>query len=110
MSGNGHDPEKAKEVLTPEELKKARLDRYMKEPETFVELEDVVCMVVKNKTSSLGISVFIGNVQRSLLNQGQMELSHVANKIRLKMDIESEMKHPKIVPGKGSMLNFMRRK
>lgn len=98
-------------VKTDEQLKIERSARHTSNPETFIELSDLICVVVRNPKSQLGVSVFIGNVRRSEIDIGQSELNHRIELTRRQMDIEAEMKHQsKIVPAKHGILDFRRRK
>ena len=106
MSDNGHDTEKAKEVLTPEEAKKQRLGRYTKDPNSFIEVTELVCAAIKDSRSSLGISVMVGHVSRNLMDVGQVELNHMMNKIRLNLDIKTEMSKANRIQQPGAMRRF----
>lgn len=110
MSDNGHEPEKETPIRTPEELAELRLERYKENSANFIEVADLAFAAVKIPNSHW-ISIFIGNVSRTQLDIAQVELNHTVNKIRLRMDIESEMKQEaakKIIPG--GIMNFARRK
>jgi hypothetical protein len=115
MGDNGgiesKDENKKEEVKTEEQLKQERNERFAKDPETFIEISELVCAVIRNPKSQLGISVMVGNCKRSELNQAESELVHILRKTRISMDIQSEMIHQsKIQPAKGGMLDFVRRR
>jgi hypothetical protein len=105
-------PEKTEEQLMAE-----RLERYKKDPHSFIEFKEIILCALRNPKSGLGISVFLGNCNRTELDVAQIELTHICNKMRLNMDIQSEMKRQAmnnlIVPGqpkKHGILDFARRK
>lgn len=93
-----------KPVKTEEQLKQERIDRFNKDPETFVEISELICGVVRNTNAPLGMSIFVGDARRSEIDIAQVELNHRINLIRRGMDAPS-----KIQPAKGSMLNFVRK-
>ena len=78
---------------TDEELAKERLERYQKDPQSFIELKDVVMMSMRNTKSQIGISIFLGNAKRSELTMSLTEINHAVNKMMLRLDVESEMKN-----------------
>ncbi len=88
-----------------EQLAKERAERFASNPETFIEIDEVVCCVVRSNKSDMGISVFIGNAKRSELDLAWAELNH-----RIQMVLRAMEAQPKIVPAKGGMLNFGRRR
>jgi len=92
----------------------ARLQRYQKDPRTFIELSDIVLMAVRNPQSQLGISVFVGNCKRSEMDIAEAEVNHLLHKQRLQLDIAQEMKQQAmknlVMPHKGGILNFVRGK
>lgn len=75
-----------------EELDKERAERFAKEPYSFIEISELVCAAMRSSKSQIGVSIMIGNVKRSELNQAQAELNHRIDLCRRSMDIESEMK------------------
>ena len=105
---NKGENKKEEVVKTPEQLAQERLERYQKNSANFVELQEVVCMVIKNPKSQLGVSVMVGNTQRSLLDIGITELTHIVNKVRLDMDIRQEMMKSKVVPATHGMIDGVR--
>jgi len=112
MANNGDKPEEAQEIpiRTPEELAELRLERYKAEPQSFVEISELVFAAIKSPISALNISVMVGNVNRIQLDIAQVETNHTIDKIRMRMDIDAEMKRQeasKIVPG--TMHNFARK-
>jgi len=108
--GNGKLETEKQPEKTQEQLDKERSERFAKEPFSFVEINELICAAIRNPKSQLGISVLVGNCKRSELNNAQVELAHRLELARRAMDIEMEMKHPKIIPAKGGILNFARRK
>jgi hypothetical protein len=78
---------------TEETLAQERLERYQKDPLSFVELQDVIHMTVRNPKSPIGISVFRGNAKRSEVDLSWSELNFVIHKSMAEMDIASAMKH-----------------
>ncbi len=106
--GNGKiKPEEP--VKTEEQLSQERKDRFAKDPESFVELSELICAVMRNSKSQLGISLFLGNAKRSELNNAQAELNNTINHARQNMDMETAMiNQSKIVPAKHGMLDGVR--
>jgi len=110
MGGNGNG--KVKDITpatkTPEQLKEERLKRYQAHPESFVEVKDLICAAVINLKAGLGLSVMVGNVPRTLIDIAQIELTHRLNRIRMQMDVQSEMKHQigKNIVQPGAMRKF----
>lgn len=100
---------------TQEQLDKERSERFAKEPYSFIEINELICGAIRNPKSSIGISIMIGDrCRRSELNNAQIELNHRMELARRSLDIEAEMKQQAaknlIVPQKGGILNFARRK
>ncbi len=99
------------EIKTGEQLEKERLERYQKNPGNFVEMSDIVLCAIRNENSGLGLSVYVGNCKRSEIGLALTELTHTTYKRLIRMDVESEIKHPgSIIPARGGMLNFARKK
>jgi hypothetical protein len=73
-------------------LDKRRIERFTSNPDTFIEISELICAVMRNPKSQLGISVFIGNAKRSEINNSQIELNHRLDLARRQMDIEAEMR------------------
>lgn len=84
--------EPKKEEKTDEQLKEERLVRYNSNPDSFIEISELVCAAMRNPKSQIGVSIMVGNVKRSELNQAQAELNHRIDLCRRSMDIESDMK------------------
>ncbi len=95
-------------VKTEEQLKTERAERYTKDPDTFIELSEVVCVVIRNPKSQLGVSVMVGNAKRSEIDIAQIELSYRIDLVRRQMDIQSEQAH-KIIPAKHGILDGARK-
>lgn len=91
------------------ELLQERLERYKKDPNSFIEVDDIVACVIKNPKSSIGVSVMTGNTSRSQMDIGQVELNHQMDKMRMQMDIQSEMHKQNKIVKPGSMHNFARK-
>ena len=104
MGNNGED----KPIKTQEELDKERAERFAKDPYSFIEISELICGAIRNSNSSIGISIMVGTAKRSELNNAQVELTHRIELARRGMDIQAEIEHPKIIPGKGSFLNGIR--
>lgn len=92
--------EEVKVEKTSEQLKQEKIERFNKDPETFIELDEVVFVAIRNSKSALGMSIWIGNCKRSEMDIAEMELIHATAKMRLQMDMQSAMKSGKIVPAK----------
>ncbi len=91
MGDNGK-LEEIKPEKSQEELDKERAERFTKEPDSFIEISELVCAAMRNSKSQIGISIMVGNVKRSELNQAQAELNHRIDLCRRSMDIASELK------------------
>ena len=109
---NGDDGKLTPEpTKTEEQLASERFSRYQKDPITFIELSDLICGVVRNPKSQLGVSVFIGIAKRSEIDIAEIELVHRISLTRRQMDIEAEMLHQsKIVPAKHGIFDFARKR
>ena len=97
---------KEKEEKTSEQIETERLDRYIKNPDSFVELSELACAVLLTPGQGLGVAVMIGKIPRIVLNVDQVELNHALNGVRIAMDQAKQQ----IVKPKGSILDFARRK
>jgi hypothetical protein len=99
---------------TPEQLAQERLERYQKEPNSFVEVSELVLASIRNPNSPLGISICIGKAKRSELDISTMEINHAVSKMMMRLDVEGEMKRAAaaelIKPASGAMLKFARGK
>ena len=106
------DENKKEEIIkTPEQLKLERAERFTKDPETFIEISELVCAVLHNPKSQLGISVMVGVSKRSELNTAQCELNHIIDATRRQMDRDAqEATQGKIVPAKHGIFNYARRR
>ena len=114
MGDNGKLNQEKPQEKTEEQLKQERLERYQKDPNTFIELSELIMACVRNPKSHLGMSVFVGHCKRSELDIAQVELNHISNKQRIQMDIASEMKHQIAngmikTPNQHGMMNFARK-
>jgi len=86
----------------------ARAERFKKDPDSFVEVRDMVCCIIHSDRSSLGIACLIPQgVSRSKLNNGIAELGHMVEKMRLQMDIEAEMRRATLVGGVKQPNNYL---
>lgn len=88
---------------TREELAAERLERYQKNPDSFIETKDIIVCSVKNPKSGYGMAVFIGNVPRSDLAKAKTEIDHIITKNLMRMDMEAEMRNKSflhLTPGK----------
>lgn len=110
MGDNGKIEDAGTPIKTQEQLDKERSERFIKEPFSFIEINELVCAVVRNPKSQLGISVIVGYCKRSELNQAQSELHRKIERVVLDMDKEVAVNQSKIIPAKGSFLNFARRR
>jgi hypothetical protein len=115
MSGDNGKLEKNPEgelQKTPEQLKEERLARYNSDPDSFIEINELICAAIRNPKSQLGISILVGNCKRSELNQAESEIAHLLRKARISMDIASEMRKEAvnnlITPQKNGIMNFAR--
>jgi hypothetical protein len=96
---------------TEEILAKERAERFAKDPNSFVEIKELICAVMKNDNSGLGVSILVNECKRSTLDVCQVELVHRFDLLRRQMDVMAQMK--KVVPGNGNgkhgMIDFVRR-
>jgi hypothetical protein len=112
------DQENAQPEKTPEQTAQERLERYQKDPLSFVEMSDVILAAVRNPKSQIGISVAIGQCKRSELDVSWAEMQHIITKFMIRMDVEADMKRQAaeqiIKPGgdngKHRIMDFMRKK
>jgi len=89
---------KKEETKTPEQLKAERAERFNKNPDSFIEISDIVVAAVKHDKSTLDIAVIVGHYKRSLYNQAQCEIVHALEKARMSIDMQQEMmKQGKII-------------
>lgn len=101
------------EQKTDEQLEKERLERYQKNPYSFVEISDIILCVIRNPESGIGMATFLGNCKRTELDIGISELNHLVQKKLLNWDMELQMKKQTsglITPNKHGILDFMRRR
>jgi len=82
---------KKEETKTPEQLKAERAERFNKNPDSFIEISEIVVAAIRHDKSTLGIGVIVGNHKRSLFNQAQCEIVHTLEKARMSMDMQQEM-------------------
>ena len=114
MSDDGNGKLTKEQPKTEEQLKEERLERYKKNPELFFETTEVILCCFRNPKSSMGVSAFVGRCKRQELDIADAELHHIANKYRIQMDVETDMKRqmagglikPKPTHG---MMNFARK-
>jgi hypothetical protein len=97
---------------TPEYLAAQRLTRYQKDPQSFVEVSEIIACAIKTPGLGLGVAVHIGNCKRSELDiaKSELELNLIERLMELKSAAEMQQNGVKIIPPKGSMFNFARRK
>ena len=96
---------KKEETKTPEQLKAERIERFNKNPESFIEISEIVVAAVKHEKSTLDIAVIVGNCRRSLFNQAQCEITHALNKARMSMDMQQETMKQGIIIKPSSIVN-----
>jgi hypothetical protein len=77
-----------------EELQaKERLERYIQDPHSFVEVRDMVACVIHSDQSNMGIAMLIPKgVSRAKLNNAVEELRRGADRIIAQMDVEAQSK------------------
>jgi len=92
---------------TEEQLIRERAERFAKDPNSFIEISELICGVARTDKTSMGISIFVNNVRRSELNNAQVELNCRIDTIRKGMDMAQQK--TKIIPAKGGILNFVRK-
>ena len=92
-------------------IKQKRLERYQKDPETFLEISDIICAAVRNRRSNFGMALIMGNASREEVDKAWSELNHRFQISLTQMDIESDMKRQAangLIKSKGGILNFAR--
>jgi len=103
MGDNGH----IEPVKTTEQLAKERLERYQKDPQSFIEIGEIVACAIKTPGLGLGVATFIGNCKRSELDIAYSELNMSMTERLMELRMAAQTK---IIPAKGSMFDFARRK
>lgn len=96
------------EVKTSEVLAQERLGRYHSNPNSFIELSELICAAMRSDKGSGGIAVYVGNARRSELNQSWAELNCRLSLILQQMTMEQGQ--CKIIPPKKGILDFARRR
>lgn len=91
---------------TQEQKDKERSERFTKDPNSFIEISELICAAMKSEKSGLGVTIMVNNCKRSELDISQIELNHRFDLCRRQMDMASEMK--KIAPAHG-IRDFVRR-
>ena len=116
MGDNGkiNSEENKQPEKTEEQLMAERLERYQKDPKSFIEISEIILCCIRNPKSQLGVSVFVGRCKRSELDIANVELNHITNKQRMQMDIAGEMKQQIAnglikTPRQHGMMNFARK-
>lgn len=99
---------KKDEAKTPEQLKAERAERFAKNPDSFIEISEIVVAAVKHEKSTLDIVVIVGNHRRSLFNQAQCEIIHALNKARMSMDMQQEMMRQEKIIKPSGLVNRVR--
>ena len=113
---NGFKVVSQSEAKTEEQLDKERTERFTKDPYSFIEINELICGVIRNPKSQLGISILLNTCKRSELNNAQVELVHRMELARRSMDIEAQMRQeaakklvvPGMPPKKHGVLDFVR--
>ena len=113
--GNGKLGTEKQPEKTQEQLDQERAERFAKDPHSFIEIGKLICAVMRNPKSTIGVSVLVNVCGRAELDIAQIEITHRMDLCRRSMDIESGMKRHAmkglIVPGKPHrIMDFMRRK
>ena len=96
-------------IKTPEQLSEERSKRYINDPESFIELHELICGVIKTPGIGMGVSCMVAKTSRTNLDVAQMELMHRMNNVRMNMDLDSAVKSKIVKPG-GMMSRFARGK
>jgi molybdopterin synthase catalytic subunit len=90
------------------QLEKERLERYQKNPYSFVEMSDIVLCAIRNEAG--GVAIYIGNVRRTEIGIALTELNHSVFKKLISMDVQQQIQNKDIIlPSKGGLLNFARK-
>jgi hypothetical protein len=98
-------------VKNPEELAKERLLRYQADPQSFVEVSEIIACAVKTPGIGLGVAIYIGNCKRSELDITWAELntSMLEKLVQFRAEGAADNK-PKILPGPHGVMDFIRGK
>ncbi len=95
---------------TEQQLKAEKIKAFTENPDNFLAISEIICCVVRNSKSQLGISAFVGKCKRSEINMAESELNHLISKTRLRMDMDSAMKQSQILtPNKPGFKGMFRR-
>ena len=109
--GNGKDkPIEQPEAKTEEILAQERQERYIKNPDSFVECSEIVACCIREPNVGIGFSILISKCKRTELDIAQAELNHKMDMVRCSMDMEAKIAlQSKIIPAKHGILDFGRR-
>jgi hypothetical protein len=95
---------------TAEQLATERLTRYQANPESFIELNEVIACVIRNPGIGLGVATYINpNCKRLEFDIAYSELQVSMIDMALQFRVRAELPN-KVVPAKGNFLNFARGK
>lgn len=72
-----------------EQIRIDKIDAFNKNPDDFLFIDEIICGVLHNPKSVLGITPFIGKCKRSQLNQAKVELNRTIEKAITKMEIDA---------------------
>lgn len=100
---------KKEEPKTPELIASERLARYQANPESFVELSEIIACVVRNPGLGLGVATYIDTHTKReefdiAYSELQVSLIDMALQFRMRQDLATK----KVIPAKGSFLNGIR--
>jgi len=95
-----------KEIRTPEQIASDRLKRYQENPDKFTEDSQVVVCV---RRSARGQEYLIQGSEQEL-NLAWCELNRRIMNVLNMIEIQKQEQQNKIIPAKGSMFDFARRR
>jgi len=111
LSGDNGELKK-EEAKTPEVLATERLARYQKDPQSFVEVSEIIACAIKTPGIGLGVAVLVNNCKRSEIDiaKTELEMAMIERLMELKQAADMQQAGIKIVPAKHGMFDFVRRK
>lgn len=107
MGDNGKlEPEPVK---TPEQLASERLKRYQENPDSFVEITDIIACVIRNPGVGLGVATYIDpRCKRQEFDTAYSELQVSLMDFALQFRMRVDLANKKIIPAKGGFLQGIR--
>lgn len=109
MGDNGPEPEKTAEQLESERIE-AKKARFAQDPESFIEISEIVMCAIRNPGAGLGISIMVGG-SRQELDISLVELQHAAfGMISMMKMNEAKARQQKIITPGARIKDIFRRR